>query len=470
MADYDPCELHPEYSTTIYETKQMRDTIKGASAVKNAGELYLPMPSAWTIIDQTGYTPTEILKYTSDYLPWRHKNPAYRAYLQRARFPDITANALRMCVGIATLKDPEIDLPDSMSYMEKVATNDFKSLIELYAFCISEILSVGKVALVVDFDLDRQQFYIATYTRENFVNYQEGLTGSQKIIKSASFKQNEDEVIDYTYDPETGKVISVKYFDGEAYETVELNYRGVDYPTVPVFYAGVFDNSPSTNTPALIGISDIAISIYQTEADLRQAQFMTCNPTLFVFGMAENEVPSVIGSQVIVSVRNPNARAEYPRTDTSALEHIRNSKKDMYEEAAAYGAALISSPSKEAAEALSIRQANRGASLVNAAAMAGKAINDALVFIATLNSKQQDDAYFVPNVEFAEMIMTSQDLTALVNAWIQGAINHDTLLDNMRDAGWIDSEGMTNDQIKDQIGKEKPAVDETLGDKTLDDK
>lgn len=465
--EYSPFEKCEEYQTTTFQTKQMRDTIAGSNYVKNEGELYLPMPGAWNEIKDIGNVPQEAIKNAPNYLPWTHKNPAYRAYIQRARFPDITANALRMCVGIATLKDPEIELPAQIEYLEKIATNSFDSLHELYVFVLSEILSTGKVCLVVDFDVSRQQFYIATYTRENFVNYKEGFDGSRKIIYSASFAESQDVVLEYTYSDD-GVVVSKKYSDGELIEEIPLSYRGVGFKGLPVFYAGSFDNSPKSNTPPLLGISDIAISIYQTDADLRQAQFMTCNPTLFVFGVDQADTPTVIGSQVIVGVRNPNGRAEYPRTDTSALEHIRQNKADMMQEAAGYGAALISSPSKEAAEALSIRQANRGASLVNAASMAGKAINDAIAFIAEIMGIKQDESFFDPNVEFAEMVMTSQDLTALVSAWMSGAITHDILLDNLRDAGWIDSDGDTNEQIKDKVEKEKPAIDESLGDKNLD--
>ena len=466
-AEYLAFEKCEEYQITTFQTKQMRDTVAGSNAVKNEGELYLPMPGAWNEIKERGTVPQEAIRNAPDYLPWTHQNPAYRAYIQRARFPDITANALRMCVGIATLKEPELNLPSPLSYLENITTSTFDSLHELYVFVLSEILIAGKVALVVDFDIARQQFYIAPYTREHFVNYKEGFDGSRKIIYSASFEESPDNVLEYTYNDE-GKVVSKKYKEGELEEEIPLAFRGVNYPSIPVFYSGAFDNSPRTNTPPLLGISDIAISIYQTDADLRQAQFMTCNPTLFVFGVDQADTPTVIGSQVIVGIRNPNGRAEYPRTDTSALEHIRNNKNDMMQEAAGYGAALISSPSKEAAEALSIRQANRGASLVNAASMAGKAINDAIAFIAEIMGIKQDEAFFDPNVEFAEMVMTSQDLTALVSAWMSGAITHDILLDNLRDAGWIDSDGDTNEQIKDKVEKEKPAIDESLGDKNLD--
>lgn len=465
--EYLPYEKCEEYQKTVFQTKQMRDSVAGSNSIKNEGELYLPMPSGWNEIKERGTIPNEVIKNAPNYLPWNHSNPAYRAYIQRARFPDITANALRMCVGIATLKEPELNLPSTIDYMEKIATNSFDSIYELYVFVLSEILTVGKTALVVDFDVDRQQFYIATYTRENFINYKEGFDGTRKIVYSASFEESEEEVLEYTYN-EDGKIVSRKYVEGDLTEEIELQFRGVNYKSIPVFYAGAFDNSPKQNTPPLLGISDIAISIYQIDADLRQAQFMTCNPTLFVFGVDGDQTPAVIGSQVIVGIRNPNGRAEYPKTDTSALEHIRNSKKDMMDEASGYGAALISSPSKEAAEALSIRQANRGASLVNAASMAGKAINDALAFIADMMGIQQEEAYFDPNVEFAEMVMTSQDLTALVNAWMNGAISHDILLDNLRDAGWIDADGETNEQIKDKVEKEKPNIDENLGDKNLD--
>lgn len=459
--EYTPFEINSEYQKSTYQTKQMRDTVAGSIAVKNEGELYLPMPGAWNVIKEAGTIPSEATKNAPNYLPWTHKNPAYRAYIQRARFPDITANALRMCVGIATLKDPELNIPSNMDYLEKTATNSFDSIYELYVYVLSEILTVGKTALVVDFDVSRQQFYITTYSRENFANYKEGFDGVNKIIFSSSFYEDEDTVIEYTYN-DSGKVCARRYKDGNQIEEIELKYRGVDYASVPVFYSGASDNTPKPNTPPLLGISDIAISLYQTDADLRQAQFMTCNPTLFVFGVDNADTPTTIGSQVIVGIRNPNGRAEYPRTDTSALEHIRNNKSDMMQEAAGYGAALVSSPSKEAAEALSIRQANRGASLVNSASMAGKAINDALAFIANLMGVKQDEAFFDPNVEFAETVMTSQDLTALVSAWMSGAITHDILLDNLRDAGWIDSDGDSNDEIKDKVEKEKPTIDESL--------
>lgn len=470
MADeYKPRDRCEEYQENVYPRRQMRDTLEGPVAVKNMGELYLPMPSAWEGITEGPAINRNAVAQkamgSTQYLPWTHKNPAYRAYLMRARFPDITANALRMCVGIVTKYDPAVELPKSMEYLSNEATNDDKSLEQLFAYCLSEVLSVGKLSLVVNIDPKTDKFYIATYTTENNINWQYGsIDGSAKklLLNTAFVAGCDDEGIEIVkdigyYDVDgNGKLsvcIATYVNDIDAPEIIPMTYRGKPFPKTPVFYAGSISNKAGSDYIPLIGISDCAIAIYQENADLRNAHYMTCNPTLFTFGFGENEKPEALGSQIIVSCRNPQGRAEFPATDTSALDHVAKYIDTIFAEAVSYGASLLATPSKESGEALSIRQANRGASLVHIVNNINLAITNCLKFIAEISGENPDKAQYEASVEFAEALLTSQDITTLVTTWLQGGITQDILLDNMRDAGYIKTD-KTNNQIKSDIIKE----------------
>lgn len=468
-------ERNVAYQETVYERQQMRDTLKGSVAVKNMGELYLPMPSAWNGIEPTLNTnkyenpKASAAMASADYLPWNHKNPAYRAYISRARFPDITANALRMCIGVTTKYESKVELPKEMEYLIEKATNDGKSLDGLYAHLISEALSVSKCAIVVGYFEKTGQFYLTTYNMESNIDWAVGYDSDNncvlemsKFIESVS--EDGDETIKEFFlgiDERTGAIKPhVRTYTEQDQEPVPnlLSYRGKEYDMLPVFYAGAFQNIPGPENIPLLSISDIAISLYQEDADLRQAHFMTCNPTLFIFGIRPEQKPAVIGSQVCVAVDNPNARAEYPATDTSALAHVMDYMKEIKIEASVYGAALLVSPAKESGEALSIREANRGASLVHIVNCVSRAMTDALKFIARMTGKDESAVSFEGSVEFAEALLNAQDLTALVSTWMAGGIDLDILLDNIRSANYI-KDGRTNQQIKDAIEQQKPPAD-----------
>lgn len=470
-------ERSSKYTSHMYARKQMRDTLEGSIRVKNMGEMYLPMPSGWEDVEiSSSKTRNQLMSKNgmsgADYLPWSHSNPAYRAYLHRARFPDMTANSLRMCIGTVTKYEPDIQLPDAMKYLVDESTNDGKSIYSLFAYLLSETLSVGKSCLVVDLDELTNQLYITTYVSEANIDWAYSKIYGQKFgLTMAKFvdgkidEHTKDEIVlEYKYEEIDGvkKVVARKYIgDDDNPMPILLSYRGIEFQSLPVFFAGAFRNDAEHNGIPLMPISDISISIYQEEADLRQAHFMTCNPTLFIYGIGDNEKPTVLGSMVSVSLRNPAARAEYPSTDTSALDHILNYIKDLKTEAVAYGVALMSNPAKESGEALSIRQSNRGASLVHVVSCVGNAIQDALRFIAKTMGIDPSTVVFEPSLEFAEAILNAQDITALVSAWMNGAIDHNIVLDNIRQANYI-KDGRTNDQIKNEISKEMPSIDPKL--------
>lgn len=467
-----------KYQNAMYVRRQMRDTIAGPNEVKKSGEMYLPIPSSWlgATQDIPSYQSSvnsrgPVMKISPDYLPWWHPNPMYRAYLQRARFPDITAAALRGMMGIAVKSPNKIELPSSMQYLIEAVAPGGESLEEFFGYCLSEVLSVGNVNIVAD--VANNEFFLTTYTAESTVDWVTVRKRGAFIIKEITFIEVEDyfderlDCAERCYYVEDGIVKlkskgDVEFEDEGDSESedaeiiTELNYRGKKFDVVPVFPAGSVDNVPDPQIIPLQGISDISISIYQMTADLRQAQYLTCNPTLFVFGATDKELPDVIGSGVMVGIKNAQGQAMYPATDTSALDHIREDINDMKKEAASYGANFIIGNQRESGEALGIKKAGQGANLVRVVKQVGKAVESALKFIARMKGHDDSKVIYEPNVEFAEMYLTAQDLSTLVSSWIQGAIDQDTLLDNMRDAGIIKKD-KTNEDVKNAIETQPPA-------------
>lgn len=471
-------KTNPAYDRNRFDWRQMRDTIAGPSTVKMANQVYLPMPAGMADIPAekvgkinaefgTGNFTNSSQDYQSQYLPWYHSNPAYRAYLQRARFPDLAANALRGMLGVSTKKDPEVELPASLEYLKTTATNDGNSLVELFSYVLSESFSVGKSVLVLDINESDNTFYITTYTAESNNDWEYGVVKGKRVLTRVELideiQESKTFTREYSLDKE-GHVVVTKKLNGEISLSDDAiiypKYRGKFLTAIPVFFVGTLTNSAEPDIIPLIGISDIAIMMYQISADLRQGQFMTCNPTLFVFGMSDREVPSTIGSQVIVAVKNPQGSAIYPETDTSAFEHLREYTNDLKDEAVSYGANFISPNNKgrESGEALSLKKMTGGANLVQSVKLAGLAFNELFEYIGILIGSP-NSCSFKANTEFSELEISASDLKELVNAWLGGAIDQNIVIDNFRDAGYVKPDD-TNDQIKARILLETPIGEE----------
>lgn len=451
-----------EYVDIYYAQMQVRDSVRGSSAVKRKNELYLPMPSGMMNAQNSAsssnqqHRDTEASKnmISIQNMPWYHANPAYRSYLQRTRFPDIVSPILRGIIGIATKTDAEFKLPSSLKHMDKFATICNKSLIEMYAYTINEVMQSGKMCFVVSFAKENG-IKIALYGAERHIDWEHDVIDGEKVLTKSvfveEFQTNDKEEITIEYSLANGIAYTQRYEAGNKIgDEIVLMHMGKPLDRLPVFFATATDNHPEIEIVPLLGVSDIAMTIYRKDADLAQSQYNTCNPTLFMFGITETEKPAIIGSTVAVAVSNPEASAMYPKTDTSGLDHVREVIEDLKREAATSGAQFLNSGGKgaESAEALSIREASSGATLVSIVKLISKAISNTLSFAAGLTAGESVE--FKGAIDFANHNLSAQELTVLVTSWMSNVISHDTLLNNMRDANIIDKD-ITNEAEKAKI-------------------
>jgi hypothetical protein len=459
----DEIQRNQNHTELTYSRFQVRDCVKGSNSIKRQNEIYLPMPSGMMNMQ----TPTSVAQANSTQgsrsmsmtqMPWYHENPAYRAYLHRARFPDITGAIMRGLTGIITKVRPEFKLTPPVQSLEDDATICNKSLVEMYGYAIGEVMQVGKICYVLDVT-SKNEFKIALYSAERHVDWAyEIIDGEKRLTRSVfieTFDSDADDEVAIEYKIINSIAVYQRYKAGMPFGDEEIIiHRGKTLSRLPIFFSGATNNEADVDIIPLVGVSDISLTIYRKDADLSQAQYMTCNPTLFIYGVSEDSAPQMIGSTVTVCISNPNAKAEYPATDTSALDHVKGAIEGLYDEAIGMGAQVlgVGKKSAESAEALSIREASSGATLITIVDLVSKSISDILTFASEWAGSGEVE--FDGSIDFADYNLSAQQLTALVSSWVQGAISHDTVLDKLRDANIVDSE-VTNEEEKDKIKVEE---------------
>ena len=491
------CETkRASYLRRVYSRRSVRDSIDGSDSVKRAQEVYLPMPSGMDLdntapnitrrnsgdmgeMSPSSGSPTENSAYELDNAPYYHKNPAYRAYLQRARFPEITSHALRGLVGTATRISLELSLPSKLEYLEENATSDGMTIHQLYSHLLSEVLQGGNVSLVVEIDAKTNLPYFVVYSAETAINWNVApITKnlSLSVFETKEVKADESNVFNtndtataclvYEATPE-GVVSQSRFLDDEQEGTAkEASLQGTKFSQIPVVYIGAVRNSPTPQTPPLLGISEIAYSIYRKDADLSQSQYMTCNPNFVITGVeSETGVPMVFGSTVALILPNPDAKAFYPETDTSALDHVSKSMQQLFEEAMMYGASL-SGPAKkgvESTETVQMRGNNQGATLVGMVKNVVEGMEDALLIAGSLLNITEKPLV-TPSLEFAQKALSPEMLNALTQSWMASGLSRETLLRNFKEAGILNEDEDIDVEIA-RIESEGPASDDGLDEK-----
>lgn len=96
---------HPDYLDRVDEWALMRDCARGETAVKTAGERYLPMPSGFRGQEDGGAK-------------------MFEAYQTRAQFSEILAPTIRGKIGVIHRTEAQIDVPPAMQGLWERATAD----------------------------------------------------------------------------------------------------------------------------------------------------------------------------------------------------------------------------------------------------------------------------------------------------------------------------------------------------------
>lgn len=362
---------HPDYHKFLPAWARVRDCMAGEDAIKAKRESYLPRPKGMD----------------GEYAD------AYDSYLERAHFPLIVSYALSGALGVVITKIPEFNVPKELEYILEEATKEGRTLRQLFLDIVIEIFLTGRVPLLVDVLQDKNEFRFVQYSAEELINWKTSVGKSKKslILGVTSetipatediFSHDTDQIYRVFMLDENGGYTSRVFGNDSEYVAFRKSptFMGKKLNEIPLVIAGSISNSYEVQPIPMIAVANCSVQIYRKEADLANSEFLSCNPTLVLVGVSnEEDLPNVVGSSVMIVVPNEAARVFYTTTDTAALTHVSKHIEALYEEAIRHGVAILDArKGVEAAEALRIRQATQSASVYSVYLAAANAVRQGL--------------------------------------------------------------------------------------------
>ncbi len=418
---------HPEYSAITDDYRQMRDVLAGQRTIKQKGFLYLP--------------PTVAMALDGAYAGTSPGFGAYLAYSQRAVFPEHTAEAQATMVGLLNKELAEITVPERMIPLLDNITRQGESAWQLLRRINEAQLGYGRVGLLVDVAPNAKFPHIVTYAAETITNWDDE-RATETARSALSFVVfNEDawvrggEAVGITeWEPQTrfraavinevGLYETYVEVDGVVQDRVVPSFAGTTLPNIPFVFIGANDMIPTPGKIPLLGVSNIALTIYRGEADFRQTLHVQGQDTLVLVGVEDDKdgEPTRIGTGAKILLPE-GGKAEFIGISSDGLSEQRSSLENDYGRSTSMGARLLenSGSQAESGEALRVRVSAKTTTLHSIALTAAAGLEDILKQIAVWIGEDPTDIRVNPNLDFIEDKANPEELDKLLDSKLKGA-------------------------------------------------
>jgi len=415
--------LHPEYQNNIDSIKQCRDSYDGTKRVKQAGVLYLPATDG---MNKDGMNEGERGKL------------AYDAYRKRAVFPDYVEDAVLVAMGKLHQKPPVINLPESMEILREDATGSGIPLDILYRQITEQQLIGGRLGLFADIEevpnIRNVKANICLYFAESIINWNEDTTLRFVVLDETRREVNQNlewelkeefrmlRLTDSVYEQATFDLENGNEVDESKFITPTLFGNQLD--KIPFIFINSKDLESGVDKPPLLGLSDIALTIYRGEADYRQNLFMQGQDTLVVKTSMKDNKDGVLrtGAGARITVE-PEGDAKYIGVDSKGLGEQRQAiESDRTRAEHKSGQAITAKRGGvESAEALHIRVGSQSVTLSDVAHTAAAGLEAILKIVAEWTGANPDQVEVKPNLDFTNEEMEGKTLVELATANSLGA-------------------------------------------------
>ena len=419
--------VHPLHTQHLQDWELMDDSFHGERRVKDKSYKYLPA------------TPGQQLDGLNNNQKGR-KN--YLAYKMRARFSECVSEAVEALLGVMHSKPATIELPAKMADLMDKATIKGESLQMLLRRINEHQLVSGRLGLLADIE-DGAQIgtlpYIALYKATDIVNWDDTQKDIQKRNRLNLVVLNESrfERVNLTWQfKRRFRALLLGALspddDSEVYnmavlgEDANLTIEGAD-TIVPSIAGNTLDDIPfvminsrdivaEPDDPPLLGLANLAMTIYRADADYRGALFMQGQDTLVIIGGGEgDEIRAGAGAHIDVP---QGGDAKYIGTDSKGLKEMRESLNNDKKEAAESGGKLLDTRAgnAESGEALKIRVGARTASINQNALAGAEGLQTILRLIATWCACDPKEVIVTPNLDFTDASVEGRTLVDWMSA------------------------------------------------------
>jgi hypothetical protein len=423
---------HPSITADVQaEWRLMRDAMSGESAIKRAGEVYLPMPGGFKAMGGNAGV------------------DAYEAYKARAQFPEITSPSVSAMIGIAHTQQAQIDLPSGMEYLLEAATPDGLTLDQLHRKITRELLVMGRYGVLADAPEGGGSPYLVGYTAESIINWDDDFF----VLDECGMVRN-----GYTWERvEKYRVLAM--VEGRLVHTVSeagaevakpvIGAGGKAISRVPFAVASSGDLTPAIVPPPLIGVARPAKAIYQLSADYRWQLFMSGQETLVAIN---GTAPTAVGAGVVHSMMGAEGITpdlKYVSPTCNGIEAHKAAILECRNEAIAAGARLFdqAQSKQESGDARSLRYASETATLMSVVLSSCGLLERSLRNVAMLLGQDETAVVVTPPAELMKEVMTPAEAAALMGVWQGGGISYDTFYENIQRGGIASAERNADEEL-----------------------
>lgn len=468
---------NPYYIQREIDWVMSRDAYGGERYIKEKAEEYLPptmaMLSDGMSYGQPGYN-------------------AYQAYKGRAVYHELVKPSLMAMLGVMHRKPPDIQLPAKLEAMRKRATFNGESLHWLIQKINEQQMLMGRFGLFLDVATGKPASqampYIIGYNAETVINWDSSKQGDDAglrtlqlvVLNESEFERRNglswvqmmryrvlgissmiaDAWPNIVAPPSTYVAAEVRHSqDVASTQFVVPNIGGTTLDAIPFVFVGPRDLAPEPDIPVLMPMVRIALAIYRTEADYRQALYMQGQDTLVVTGQQADADAGKTRVGAFGSINLPiGGDAKYIGAQSDGINDLSTSIQNDLKRAAQLGAQLLTERGNEAesGDALNIRVASRTATLTTVAQAGAGGLEQILRSAATWVGADPEQVIVKPNLDFASDPAQAQDAVYLMTAKKLGLP-----LAEKSVHGWLkrhDFTDMDYEAEKDLIDEEPPDV------------
>lgn len=436
MKEPDITTEHPEHVKFSKRWVMMNDALGDEDDIKGKGEKYLPKTGGMKANDDD--------------------DTRYKAYKARARFPEITTQALTAMNGLIFENDPD-------GVTDDIITNAGQSNIEFARDVTRAVASKGRDILVVDAPPGSQgggDPFIARYSAESLINWK-SMPGKPSDIRLAIFKEAVEDASSGEYGHETEtQYRQYRRVDNKIEVSVWMMINDkaimIDEPVVlpvdfmPVIAVGSIDSVPNCDPIPLLPVARCAIAYYQLSADYRMSLHVNNNPTPWLKGVNQEQYSAIqaigIGAGSLWSIgENPDAEVGFLETTGASHADSRTAMEDELKQAETYAVRLTqSSDSPESGVAISKRAASQHASIYTIADSVSIAVTQAQRMRAIWAGEAEPEDFKL-DAKIDEEYAGEQMINALNTAINSGNAPRSSLYEAIRKAGLspLDNQQMT---------------------------
>lgn len=454
---------HSSYDSSATKWQRARDACAGQSNVHERGQSYLPIVSK---------------KWSSE---------EYEAYKLRATYFNATGRTVDGLVGMVFRKPIEIEQTGIDALIEDL---DLKgnSLATIAQMIMREVLKVSRFGLLVEYpqiierpatqaqaQAQNLRPYVSQYVTESIFNWEyERINNVMQPVFIRLHEMASEYVSEYEKvsiaqirelrlsngvyfqrlhrkDDKTGKWIQF----GEDIIPL-MNNKRLDF--IPFYAFGSEANSLEVTDAPTLDLADLNLAHYRVTATYEHGCYLSGLATLVIAGLDQDAHESIsVGGAIISS--SPELKVSYAEVQGN-FKALENNLERKEKQMAAIGARFLEAQKAgvESEGAMQMRANGESSVLAAMANLGSSQLSKMLSFMAQW-AGVNSEVMIKLNTDYMPVGMSSQELTAIVQAWQANAISKETLFTNLKRGELIAENADFNDE-EDKINSAAPVLAE----------